>query len=122
NQTAFSHTTQPNPIDEVHADNLWPGRDLDAEIARILDRKLGAVERHVEICAAEPASTEPTGDVEFVLRVEGEAMTEEHASARSEREALDVTILRQRCWGGIGDLRRRECAIANCAAADLHRG
>src|SRR5438034_1269250 len=69
---------------------------------------------------AAPGTAESAGDAEFILGIERKRVAHEQTAARTERQAFDVLVLDEPARSGIGDLRRRERAIADGAPADLH--
>ncbi len=96
------HASAALPIRQRQADGVRPGRHLQAEAARVVDLDLFAVERDVERSAGTAA---PAADRELVFGIEREGVVNQQAAACAERQAVDVTVLRQPWRRREGDLR-----------------
>src|SRR5690606_18537544 len=116
-------------VDERDGDLLRPGRDAQAEAARVAHGNGRAVERDVDrrpvapdhrAGRVVPAFAGPgRADRELVDGVEREDVLDDEPAARAERKPVDVAALRGSRRGRVADLAVPHRHVADGTAADL---
>src|SRR5262249_35558033 len=85
------NSRSPLTIHQGGADVVRTGRNRYPETPGIPDVDLHAID--CDIRARSPSSSKATTDTELVLGVHWKSVLNEHASARSQRQTFDMTIL-----------------------------